>query len=58
VVAVPVLADCPHPIFCNQTILAAVGNSGYYTDSKLFVDSILIVSVEQALSDFNSKPIK
>ena len=40
---------CPHPVFCNQTILAAVANSSYYPDSKSFVDALLTVPIEQAL---------
>lgn len=40
---------CPHPVFCNETILSAVANSTYYTDSKSFVDAVLTVPIEQAL---------
>ena len=45
-----VAQECKHPIFCSDEILTAVANSNYFKDSKDFVDSILKVSVEDALS--------
>lgn len=48
---------CTHPIFCNETILAAIANSTYFPDSKTFVDSILTVEINQALNIFNTRPL-
>lgn len=48
---------CPHPIFCDESILTAVAKSNYYADSKSFVDTILTVPIEQALKNFNSQTI-
>lgn len=48
---------CPHPIFCDQNILAAVAKSNYYPDSKSFVDAILTVPIDKAQKDFQILPI-
>lgn len=48
---------CHHPIFCNDTILTAVANSNYFQDSKTFVDLTLTVSIQEAINQFNTKPV-
>lgn len=48
------LQQCNHPIFCSESILKAVANSEIFSDSKSFVDLILKVPVETALSNFLS----
>lgn len=56
VIAQPALG-CHHPIFCNEKILTAVANSNFYPDSKTFVDLVLKVPIEEALKQFEEKPL-
>jgi hypothetical protein len=37
--------QCKHPIFCSEPILQAISNSNIFSDSKSFVDLVLIVPV-------------
>lgn len=62
IVALSALAEstapgCHHPIFCNDTILAAVAKTSLYSDSKTFVDLVLKVSIQEAQKQFESKPL-
>lgn len=50
--------QCKHPIFCSEPILKAISNSNLFPDSKTFVDLVLKVPVETALSYFMQKDIK
>jgi alpha,alpha-trehalase len=44
--------QCTHPVFCSEPILAAVAKANIFPDSKSFVDLVLAVPVETALSHF------
>ena len=50
-------ASSQHPIFCNETILTAVAQSNIFEDSKTFVDLVLKVSIEEALTKFKEKRV-
>jgi alpha,alpha-trehalase len=50
---------CSHPVFCNETILEAVSKSTLFQkDFKEFVDLVLTVPVEKALSSFERDAIE
>lgn len=50
--------QCKHPIFCSEPILKAISNANLFDDSKTFVDLVLKVPVETALSYFLQKDVK
>lgn len=51
------VGQCTHPIFCSPPILESIARSNIFKDSKTFVDLVLKVPVETALSNFRSKSI-
>ena len=54
---VSVAPECTHPVFCSYPILQAIANSNLFADSKSFVDLVLKVPLETALSNFLSKNV-
>lgn len=44
--------QCTHPVFCSEPILKAIAKSNIFEDSKTFVDLVLKVPVNTALSNF------
>lgn len=50
-------SQCSHPIFCNETILAAVADKKLVNDSKDFVDMVLKVPIDEALQTFKEKGV-
>lgn len=44
--------QCTHQIFCSEPILKAIAKANLFEDSKTFVDLVLKVPVNTALSNF------
>ena len=44
--------QCTHPVFCSEPILKAIAKANLFEDSKTFVDLVLKVPVNTALSNF------
>lgn len=44
--------QCTHQIFCSEPILKAIAKANLFDDSKTFVDLVLKVPVNTALSNF------
>jgi alpha,alpha-trehalase len=51
------VGQCDHPIFCEGEILRKVQLSGYFPDSKTFVDMPLKYDLATVLSNFNKTPL-